>query len=68
MTFDERAASKPKPTLALGFDDIHVYDDGPITYLFAGAISADRDPGAPRHIREWYLRRIIERVDALTRS
>ncbi len=68
MTFDELAATKPTPRLALDLDDIHVYDDGPITYLFAGAISADRDPGAPRHIREWYLGRITERVHALTRS
>ena len=64
--FDQKAARKPGPFLAVDTDAV-VYEEAPIMYLFAGAISADRDVQATKDVRAWYLKRIAEHVESLAR-
>ena len=62
MTFDEMAATRPAPLVVTGFV---CSEDAPLTYLFAGAIAADSEKQVLA--RDWYLRRIEQRVADTTR-
>lgn len=57
MTFDQMVQSRPGPWLE---ERTVCYEDAPLSYLFVGALAADSEQQIKA--RDWYLRRISERV------